>query len=46
MDYGDRYKKEFVRHIKDKLNVANFTGGFRDKKFNIFVDQDLKQRLP
>ncbi len=42
---GDRYKKEFVRHIKDKLGVTNFTDGFRDKKFNIFVDQDLKQRL-
>ncbi|MFH0951443.1 MAG: DUF3800 domain-containing protein [bacterium] len=42
---GDKYKKDFVSHIKNKLGVSNFTDGFRDKKFNIFVDHDLKRRL-
>ncbi len=42
---GDKYKKEFVYYVKEKLGVVDFTNGFRDKKFNIFVDQDLKRRL-
>lgn len=42
---GDKYKKELVGFIKNKLTVANFIHGFRNKKFNIFVDKDLKKRL-
>ena len=43
---GDKYKKELVSFIKTNLGVNDFTDGLRNKKFNIFVDKDLKQRLP
>ena len=43
---GDKHKKELLRFIKESIGIKDFTGGFRNKKFNIFVDQDLKQRLP
>lgn len=43
---GDKYKIEFVKHIKNQLGVGNFCDGFRNKMFNIFVDKDHKQRLP
>lgn len=43
---GDKNKKELVRFIKENLGVKDFINGFRNKKFNIFVDKDLKQRLP
>lgn len=41
---GDQNKKELVKFIKENLGVKNFVEGFRNKKFNIFVDKDLKQR--
>lgn len=43
---GDKNKKELVKFIKENLGVKDFTDGFRSKKFNIFVDKDLRQRLP
>ncbi len=43
---GDRNKKELVKFIKDSLGIKSFANGFRNKKFNIFVDKDLRQRLP
>jgi len=43
---GDRNKKELVKFIKENLGAKDFTDGFRSKKFNIFVDKDLKKRLP
>lgn len=43
---GDKNKKELVKFIKENLGVKDFVEGFRGKKFNIFVDKDLKQRLP
>ena len=43
---GDKNKKELVRFIKENLGIENFTDGFRNRQFNIFVDKDLKQRLP
>ena len=43
---GDKNKKELVKFIKMNIGVKDFTDGFRNKKFNIFVDKDLKQRLP
>ncbi len=43
---GDKNKKELVRFIKENLGVKDFINGLRNKKFNIFVDKDLKQRLP
>jgi len=43
---GDKNKKELVNFIKTNIGINDFTDGFRNKKFNIFVDKDLKQRLP
>jgi len=43
---GDKHKKELVRFIKTNIGISDFTDGFRNNKFNIFVDKDLKQRLP
>ena len=43
---GDKYKKELVKFIKNNLGLKDFTDGFRNRQFNIFVDKDLKQRLP
>lgn len=43
---GDKYKKEFVKFIKDNLGVKEFNKGFRSRVFNIFVDKDINWRLP
>jgi len=43
---GDRNKIEFLNYFKQCLGVKNFIDGFRNFKFNIFVDKDAKQRLP
>lgn len=43
---GDKYKKEFVKFIKDNLGVKEFNRGFRSRVFNIFVDKDINWRLP
>jgi len=45
VEKGDKNKKELVRFIKENLGAKDFTDGFRNRKFNIFVDKDLKQRL-
>lgn len=42
---GDENKKGLVKFIKENLGVKDFVDGFRSKKFNIFVDKDLRQRL-
>jgi hypothetical protein len=41
---GDKNKKELVKFLKENLGVKNFIDGFRNRKFNIFVDQDIKKR--
>ncbi len=45
---GDKYKKVFLQYFKEMIGLENkdFTGGFRNHMFNIFVDKDLKLRLP
>ncbi len=43
---GDKYKKEMVVFIKENIGIKDFMDGFRSRKFNIFVDKDIKQRLP
>lgn len=45
---GDKYKKELLRYFKEMIGLKdkNFTEGFRSHMFNIFVDKDVKQRLP
>ena len=46
---GDKYKKRFLEHFKENLGIKkdeNFTNGFKNYMFNIFIDKDIKQRLP
>ena len=45
---GDKYKKRFLKYFKENLGIKdkNFTSGFRNYIFNIFVDKDITQRLP
>jgi len=43
---GDKSKKELVQFFKQNLGASEFINGFRNRDFNIFVDKDMKQRLP
>jgi len=43
---GDKYKKELLEFLKTNLGTKTFVDGFRNRNFNIFVDKDMKQRLP
>jgi len=42
---GDKNKIELLRFIKKQLGNSDFVEGYRDKKFNIFVDKDVKNRF-
>lgn len=42
---GDKNKKELFDFIKVQLGVSDFISGYRDRKFNIFVDKDVKNRF-
>lgn len=44
--HGDKYKRRFVEHLKNNLGVQALADGFKNRHFNIFVDKDVKQRLP
>jgi len=45
---GDKYKRRFLAYFKECLGIKdkNFLEGFRNYMFNIFVDKDVKRRLP
>ena len=45
---GDKYKKRFLEYFRENLGIKdkNFMNGFKNYMFNIFVDKDVKQRLP
>lgn len=45
---GDKYKRRFLEYFKENLGLqdGDFISGFRNHTFNIFVDPDVKQRLP
>lgn len=45
---GDKYKRIFLEYFKEMIGLKdkNFTESFRSHIFNIFVDKDVKQRLP
>lgn len=43
---GDKYKRRFLEHLKKNLGVNAFLNGFQNYNFNIFVDKDIRQRLP
>ena len=44
---GDKYKRRFLEHFKNNIGVKNFADeGFKSYNFNIFVDKDVRKRLP
>lgn len=45
---GDKYKRRFLEYFKEMLGLKDksFVDSFRNHIFNIFVDKDIKQRLP
>lgn len=43
---GDKYKRRFLEYFKENVGVQDFISGFKNYLFNIFVDKDIKQRLP
>ncbi len=43
---GDKHKKRFLSYFKENLGIQEFASGFKNKSFHIFVDKDVKQRLP
>ena len=45
---GDKHKRRFLKYFKEMIGLKdkNFTDGFRSHMFNIFVDKDVKRRLP
>jgi len=46
LDNGSKYKKSLLDYLKTNLGTSSFMNGFRNRNFNIFVDKDMKQRLP
>ncbi|MDO8676502.1 MAG: DUF3800 domain-containing protein [Candidatus Azambacteria bacterium] len=43
---GDKYKRRFLEHFRKNLGINTFMEGFQNYHFNIFVDKDVKRRLP
>ena len=46
---GDKYKRRFLEYFKENLGIRNkslIDGGFKNHMFNIFIDKDMRQRLP
>ena len=45
---GDKYKRRFLEYFKENLGMKdkNFLDRFKNYMFNIFVDKDVKKRLP
>jgi hypothetical protein len=43
---GDKHKRRFLKFLKENLGVKDFSSGFKNYMFNIFVDKDVKSRLP
>jgi len=42
----DKNKVDLLNFLKMNLGSKGFAGGFRNRNFNIFVDKDLKHRIP
>jgi len=43
---GDRHKRQFVEHFRKNLGIQNLVDGFKNYNVNIFVDKDIRDRLP
>ena len=42
----DEHKADLLQFLKQNLGADKFISGFRNRNFNIFVDKDMKWRLP
>jgi len=42
----DDHKADLLRFLKQNLGADKFISGFRNRNFNIFVDKDMRLRLP
>ncbi len=42
----DEHKTNLLKFLKQNLGAEKFISGFRNRNFNIFVDKDMKLRLP
>ncbi len=43
---GDKYKRRFLEYFKNNVGISTFSSGFKSYNFNVFVDKDIKKRLP
>lgn len=43
---GSKYKRRMLECLKSNLGAETFVNGFRNRNFNIFVDKDMRLRLP
>jgi len=43
---GDKYKRRFLEYFKENVGAKGFIDGFKSHNFNIFVDKDIRRRLP
>lgn len=43
---GCVYKTDLVKYLKQNLGASEFMHGFRNRICNIFVDKDMRSRLP
>lgn len=45
---GDKYKRRLVDYLKEMVGLSgkSFIDGFKTHMFNIFVDKDVRKRLP
>ena len=43
---GDKYKRRFLEYLKSNIGIKEFIDGFKNRNFNIFIDKDVRRRLP
>src|SRR3989344_143309 len=43
---NDKNKLDLLKYLKQNLGTSGFMNGFRNRNFNVFVDKDMKLRLP
>jgi len=43
---GDKHKRRLSEYLRNNLGATDFVNGFKNYNFHIFVDKDIKGRLP
>lgn len=43
---NDKHKLDLLKFLKQNLGVDKFMSGFLNRNFNVFVDKDMRLRLP